>query len=63
MADIEEEPLFALSEADLAMMNAEKTLVDFALTTCVSEEVRRECTRELEEAKNNHYRISKHPKT
>jgi hypothetical protein len=55
MADIEDEPLFALSEADLALMRAEKALVDFALTTYVSDEVRRECEKELADAKERHY--------
>ena len=57
MADIEDEPLFALSEADLAIMAAEKMLVDFTLTTFVSEDVRVECEAELAAAKERHYKF------
>ena len=57
MADIEEEPLFALSDADLAIMNAEKALVDFTLTTFVSDEVRAICEAELAAAKERHYKF------
>lgn len=57
MSDIDEdEPLFALSDADLAVLKAEQALVTFALTTSVSEEVRAECIAELTEAKQRNYR-------
>lgn len=56
MADIDDEPLFAMSEADLAIMKAEKVLVEFTLTTVVSPEVREECKRELAEAKKRGYK-------
>jgi hypothetical protein len=51
MADIDEEPLFSLTEADIAVLGADKTLITFALTTHVSDEVRKECEAEMEEGK------------
>lgn len=50
---IEDEPLFALSEADLAVLNAEKNLVTFALTTYVSDEIRKECEAEMERGRKS----------
>lgn len=52
MADIEDEPLFALQAFDQRMAD----LIEFASTVYVSSEVRDECVRELEEAKKNGYR-------
>jgi len=57
MSDIDEdEPLFALSDAELAVLKAEQALITFALTTSVSPEVRAECVTELAEAKQRNYR-------
>lgn len=57
MADIEDEPLFALSEEDLARLKADRDKIDFARTVVVSEEVRRECEAELVAAKRRGYKI------
>ena len=60
MADIDDdEPLFALTEADVANMEVDSTLLGFALTSHVSPEVRAECEKELAEAKKHGYKIRK----
>ena len=48
MADIEDEPLFALDAADIARLKADQLKIDFALTTHVSEEIRKVCEEEME---------------
>ena len=55
--DCHDEPLFSLTDADLAILKADKTMIDFALTTFVTDEIRRECEAELAEAKKNSYAI------
>ena len=57
--DCHDEPLFSLTDADLAILKADKTMIDFALTTFVPDEIRRECEAELAAAKENGYVISK----
>ena len=57
--DCHDEPLFSLTDADLAILKADKTMIDFALTTFVTDETRRECEAELAEAKKNSYAIKK----
>ena len=57
--DCHDEPLFSLTDADLAILKADKTMIDFALTTFVTDEIRRECEAELAEAKKNSYAIKK----
>jgi len=58
--DIEDdEPFFAMSEADLALLLAEKNLITFALTTYVSDEVRKECEAEMELGRKSGWRITK----
>lgn len=57
--DCYDEPLFSLTDADLAILKADKTMIDFALTTFVTDEIRRECEAELAEAKKNSYAIKK----
>ena len=57
MADIEDESLFALSEADLLRLKADKMKVEFALTTHVSEEVRRECEEEMERGRKAGWKL------
>jgi hypothetical protein len=63
----DDEPLFALQEANAS--SVEKfdqrmaDLIEFAATQYISSEVRDACLKELEEAKKDHYRIHKHPKT
>ena len=36
--DCHDEPLFSLTDADLAILNADKTMIGFALTTVVPDE-------------------------
>jgi len=59
----DEEPLFALKEAnESSLENFDErmsSLIEFAATQFISSEVRDECLKELEEAKKNHYRITK----
>jgi hypothetical protein len=55
----DDEPLFALQDGADERMNA---LRQFACTTYVSDEVRRECEAELAAAKKTGYKIYKHPK-
>lgn len=58
MADVDsDEPLFALIKETYDQADA--ALIEFALTTHVSEETRRECQAELAVAKKNNYRINK----
>jgi hypothetical protein len=54
--DIPDEPIFALSESDVALLKAEQNLITFALTTHVSPEVRAECEAELAAAKLRGYK-------
>jgi hypothetical protein len=57
MEEPSDEPLFEkLSEADQALMNAENLMLQFALTTSVSPEIRAECEQEMLEAKRKNYR-------
>ena len=51
----DDEPLFSLQAFDQRM----EDLIEFAATQYISSEVRDECLKELEEAKKNHYRITK----
>jgi hypothetical protein len=53
MADIEDEPLFSLSEADILRLNADRLKIEFALTTHVSDEVRKECEEEMERGRKS----------
>ncbi len=57
MADIEDEPLFALSAADMSLIRAENNLITFALTTHVSDEVRKECEAEMVEGKKRGWKF------
>ena len=63
----DEEPLFALREANESSLEKfdqrMADLIEFAATQYISAEVRDECLMELEQAKKDHYRIHKHPKT
>jgi len=62
MPDIDpDEPLFALREEKSldAFDQRMADLIEFASTVYISSEVRDECLKELEEAKKNHYRITK----
>ena len=49
--DIPDEPLFALSEEDIAKLRLEAMRIHLTITTPVSDEVRRECEREMEEGR------------
>jgi hypothetical protein len=51
----DDEPLFSLQAFDQRM----EDLIEFAATQYISSEVRDACLKELEEAKKNHYRITK----
>lgn len=53
MADIEDEPLFSLSEADILRLKADKLKIEFALTTHVSEAVRAVCEAEMERGRKS----------
>ena len=53
MADIDDEPLFSLSEDDIARLKADRAKIAFTLTTHVSDEVRRECEAELERGRKS----------
>ena len=57
----DEEPLFALREANSLEKFDQRMadLIEFASTVYISSEVRDDCLKELEEAKRNHYRIPK----
>jgi hypothetical protein len=55
--DIDDEPLFALTEEDIKLLKADRAKIEFALTTYVSDEVRRECEAELAEAKKRGYKF------
>jgi hypothetical protein len=59
MADIEDdEPLFAkLSETDMSLLRAQNHLVDFMLTTHVSDRVRRMCEVEMEEGRKRGWKF------
>ena len=57
MADIDDEPLFSLSEADILRLKADKLKIEFALTMHVSEAVRAECEQELADAKKRGWKI------
>jgi hypothetical protein len=59
MVDIDDEPLFSLSEADLALLNSEKLMLNFVAGAIVTDEIRKECEAELVTAKKNGYKISK----
>jgi len=60
MADIDpDEPLFALTEEDKETLKVDDTLIHYAQTAYVSEAVRRECMKELSDAKKRGYRILK----
>jgi hypothetical protein len=57
MEDTEGIPLFALSEVDLQKLKAEGTDMASALSTQVSDAVRKECEKELADAAKRDYRI------
>jgi hypothetical protein len=57
--DIQDEPLFALTEEELRQRDANLLVAEFQKVTSVSPRMRRECEYELEEAKKNNYRFKK----
>lgn len=52
---MEDEPLFALSDADLKALHADQDMLQFERTVFVSEEVRQQCLTELELGRKTGY--------
>jgi hypothetical protein len=57
--DVSDEPLFALSEADAALLNSDKAMLNFVAAAIVTEDIRRECKAELEKGRECGWKISK----
>jgi hypothetical protein len=53
MADIDDEPLFSLSDEDIAKLKADRIKLDYTVSVHVSEEVRRECEAEMERGRKS----------